>query len=226
MEIQSKDAPDYETARKLQMSHFLIMVCTVIFAFLWGGIPCGYIAVKLLKGEDIRKHGSGNIGATNARRVLGMRWFFGVLLLDALKGALPVLLTGMAPGFGGFERVIVAASTIGGSLFSPWLGFKGGKGIGISLGALLVLAPLPMLASLAAFVIALFALNYISIASLIAAIVFPAAIFAIESIRGIKHDAILLSFAILLVFALILMHRSNIARLANKTEPKFFNREK
>jgi acyl phosphate:glycerol-3-phosphate acyltransferase len=208
------------------MSHFLITIGFMAFAFLWGGIPTGYIAVKLLKGEDIRNYGSGNIGATNVRRVLGTAWFFGVLLLDAFKGASPMLIAWLIPDFAGFERVLVAASTIGGNLFSPWLGFKGGKGIGTGLGVLLVLAPVPMLASLVAFVIVLFALNYVSIASLIAAGVFPSAIFILESIRGVKHDAIFLSFAIILAFALIIMHRANLLRVAKGTEPKFFNKNR
>jgi glycerol-3-phosphate acyltransferase PlsY len=207
------------------MSYYLITIGFMVFAFLWGGIPTGYIVVKALKGEDVRNHGSGNIGATNVRRVLGTAWFFGVLLLDSSKGALPILLSCLIPDFAGSERVLMAASTIGGNIFSPWLGFKGGKGIGTGLGVLLVLAPIPMLASLVVFVIVLFALNYVSIASLIAAVVFPAAIFILESIRGVKHDAILLSFAIILVFALILMHRANISRVANGTESKFFNRK-
>jgi acyl phosphate:glycerol-3-phosphate acyltransferase len=208
------------------MFHYLIIIVFMIFAFFWGGIPTGYIVVKLLKREDVRKHGSGNIGATNVRRVLGTAWFFGVLLLDALKGAVPVLLTWLIADRAGYEQVIVAASAIGGNLFSPWLGFKGGKGIGTSLGVLLVLAPIPMLASLVAFMIVLFALNYVSIASLIAAVVFPAAIFILESIRGVKHDTILLSFAIILAFALIAIHRANISRVANGTESKFFAHRK
>jgi acyl phosphate:glycerol-3-phosphate acyltransferase len=208
------------------MSHLPITIGLMVFAFLWGGIPTGYIVVKLLKGEDVRNYGSGNIGATNVRRVLGMRWFFGVLLFDAFKGSMPIFATWMIQDFGGLERVVVAALTIGGSLFSPWLGFRGGKGIGTSLGVLLVFAPVPMLVSLIAFLIVLFALNYVSIASLIAAVVFPAAIFVLESIRGVKHDTILLSFAIILAFALIIMHRANISRVAHGTESKFFNKKR
>jgi glycerol-3-phosphate acyltransferase PlsY len=153
-------------------------------------------------------------------------WFFGVLALDAFKGALPMLAAGRISDGSGFERVILAAAVIGGSLFSPWLGFKGGKGIGTSLGVLAVLAPLPVLASLAVFVILLLTINYVSAASIIAAIVFPIAIFTGESVRGIKHDAVLLLFAIVLAIALIAVHRANISRLASGTEHKFFARKK
>jgi acyl phosphate:glycerol-3-phosphate acyltransferase len=139
---------------------------------------------------------------------------------------LPILLTSAIPDCSGFERVVVATSAIGGSLFSPWLRFKGGKGIGTSLGAISVLAPIPMLASVVVFVIFLFAFNYVSMASLIAAAILPVSIFALEWIRGIKHDPVLLVFAVLVALSLIVMHRANILRLANGTEARFFNREK
>jgi glycerol-3-phosphate acyltransferase PlsY len=204
------------------MTHILIVAGMMIAAFLWGGIPTGYIVVKRLKGIDVRTQGSGNIGATNVRRILGTRWFFGVLFLDAFKGALPVLTALALPGFSGPERVIAAACTIAGNLFSPWLGFKGGKGIGTGLGVLLVLAPFPMLLSLVVFAVFLFALNYISLASLMAAIALPAAIFFVDRVRGIGHDRYLLAFSVLVALALIVMHRSNISRLVNGTEHKFF----
>jgi len=206
------------------MAHVLILIGFAACSFLWGGIPIGYIVVKLLKGTDVRTLGSGNIGATNVRRVLGTAWFFGVLALDAAKGALPVVLSLMF-GSDGFERVLIAAFTIGGNLFSPWLGFKGGKGIGTGLGALLILAPLPMAACLIVFVIVLLTLNYVSVASVIAACVFPIAIFAAESVKKVKHDTILLVFAIILALALAVMHRANMARLAGGTEHKFFTRD-
>jgi glycerol-3-phosphate acyltransferase PlsY len=208
------------------MTHFLFTVGFLTCSFIWGGIPTGYIVVKLLKGIDIRNHGSGNIGAANVRRVLGTPWFFGVLMLDAFKGALPMLLALLIFDFAALEKVIMAACVIGGSLFSPWLRFKGGKGIGTSLGVLFVLAPLPVLVSVVVFVSILFMFNYVSIASISSAIVFPIAIFVAESIRGIQHDTILLVFAILLACALVAMHRVNILKVANGTEHRFFVRKK
>jgi glycerol-3-phosphate acyltransferase PlsY len=208
------------------MTHVPITIGFLIFSFIWGGIPTGYIVVKILKGIDIRKHGSGNIGATNVRRVLGTPWFFGVLMLDAFKGALPMLLALLIFDFTGLEKVIVAAWVIGGSMFSPWLRLKGGKGIGTSLGALFVLAPFPVLVSVVVFVVILFMFNYVSIASISSAIVFPIAIFVAESMRGIRHDTILLVFAILLACALVAMHRVNISKVANGTEHRFFLRKK
>jgi len=206
------------------MTHVLIFIGFAACSFLWGGIPIGYIVVKLLKGTDLRTLGSGNIGATNVRRVLGTAWFFAVLALDAAKGAAPVLLSLMF-GFDGFARILIAASTIGGNLFSLWLGFKGGKGIGTGLGALLILAPFPMAACLIVFVIALLTLNYVSVASVIAASVFPIAIFAAESVKKVRHDTALLVFAVILALALAVVHRANLARFARGTENKFFIRE-
>ena len=204
------------------MIHVFAMFTFMLGAFLWGGIPVGYIVVKRLKGMDIRIHGSGNIGATNVRRVLGNGGFFAVLALDAVKGALPVLALGLRPGWDGPERILIAASTIAGNLFSPWLGLKGGKGISTSLGALLVLAPVPVLASILVFAVTLFVLNTMSIACLAGSIVLPIAIFAAESIRGIRHDTALLLFSAVLALALTVTERANIARVRSRTEPGFF----
>jgi acyl phosphate:glycerol-3-phosphate acyltransferase len=203
------------------MTHILIVILFLAGAFLWGGIPTGYIVVKQIKGIDIRNHGSGNIGATNVRRVLGMRWFCGVLFLDALKGAFPLIVLSLLPGFSGTEPVLVAAGTIGGNLFSPWLGFKGGKGIGTSLGALSILAPIPLLAAILVFALSLCVSNYISLSSILAAVVFPIALFSVESFRGIPHDKARFIFAIALAIAIIALHRGNIAKLVHGTENKF-----
>jgi glycerol-3-phosphate acyltransferase PlsY len=204
------------------MTHILVTFAFMLGAFLWGGIPVGYIGVKRLKGIDIRSYGSGNIGATNVRRVLGNGGFFAVLALDAVKGALPVLALGLSPGLDGPERILIAASTIAGNLFSPWLGLKGGKGISTSLGALLALAPVPVLASTLVFAATLLVLNYMSIACLAGSIVLPIAIFTAESIRGIRHDTALLLFSVVLASALAVTERANIARVRRGTEPGFF----
>jgi glycerol-3-phosphate acyltransferase PlsY len=204
----------------------MILIGFILFGYLWGGIPTGYIIVKLIKREDIRKIGSGNIGATNVRRIMGTRWFFITLLLDAFKGALPILLAMLVPGFSSFEKILVAVFVMGGNLFCPWLGFKGGKGIGTGVGVVISLAPVPALASIVTFVIFLFALNYVSFASLTAAVIFPVAILASDAVKGERHDPFLLGFAIILALALIIMHRTNIARLIKGTESKFFARAK
>ena len=209
---------------KAAMLHILIALGSMVLAFLWGGIPVGYIIVQQIKSVDFRKYGSGNIGATNVRRILGSGWFFGVLTLDAVKGALPVLITGFIPGFDSLEIILVAASTIGGNLFSPWLGFKGGKGVSTSIGVFFVLAPLPVIASIVVFSVALLTLNYMSLACIAGAIAFPFAIFSAESIRGIGHNQYLLLFSIVVAITLTAMERANIARVFSRTEPKFFTR--
>jgi glycerol-3-phosphate acyltransferase PlsY len=187
------------------MTPILIFLGFLVCAFMWGGIPAG-----------------GNIGATNVRRILGTRWFFGVLFLDAFKGAMPMFIALQILHFSNLERVIVAACVISGYLFSPWLGFKGGKGIGTSLGVLAVLAPIPLLVSIIVFAIILFASNYVSLASILAAIVFPIAIFLAELIRGVHHNLHLLVFSAVLTMAIIALHRSNLSKIADGTEHKFF----
>jgi acyl phosphate:glycerol-3-phosphate acyltransferase len=120
----------------------------------------------------------------------------------------------------------VAVAILGGNLFSPWLKFRGGKGIGTGLGVVSILAPLAMLLVVVVFVIVLFVSNYVSVASIAAAIVLPIGIFSVEAIKGIPHDRMLLAFAVLLAVAIVAMHKTNLSRIVRGTESKFFSRDK
>ena len=153
----------------------------IIAAFLAGSIPFGLLIARA-KGVDIRKHGSGNIGATNVGRVLGRRYFFLCFALDLLKGLLPTLAMGAALGaLGAFTMSMhdaawwlgAAVASILGHVFCPWLGFKGGKGVATGLGALLGVFPLLSVAGGVATVVWILAMllwRYVSLASIIAAI--------------------------------------------------------
>ena len=115
-------------------------------SYLAGSVPFGLLVAKVFTGTDIRKVGSGNIGATNVARTLGAKWGVLVLLLDALKGLLPVLLIPplfVSPESPAFDhaRVLSGVATILGHMFPLWLGFRGGKGVATSLGVILVLGP-------------------------------------------------------------------------------------
>src|SRR5574344_2697580 len=118
------------------------LVIAVIVAYLIGSIPTGYLVVKAFNGEDIRKIGSGSTGATNVKRVMGKKWFFIVLLLDAFKGALPVL---FAQGFAthyisiGLIPVVAAFAVILGHSKSVFLKFSGGKSVASGVGTILAL---------------------------------------------------------------------------------------
>ena len=120
----------------------IITMLVILLSYLIGSIPTGYIVVKLKTGQDIREVGSGSIGATNVKRVLGKGWFFGVLLLDALKGALPVILAslyaGKCEGIGLFP-VLAAVAVIIGHSKPIFLQFKGGKSVASGVGTILAL---------------------------------------------------------------------------------------
>lgn len=146
--------------------------------FLAGSIPFGFFIGKA-KGIDIRKLGSGNIGATNLGRLLGRRYFFLCFTLDVLKGLLPTLLAGYLLRFGAegvWFWLLCAVAPVLGHVFCPWLGFKGGKGVATGLGAVVAVYPVLTFAAAGAFVIWAItagASRYISLASIVAAASLP-----------------------------------------------------
>jgi len=152
-----------------------LTVC--ILAYLVGSIPWGFLIGKL-KGIDIRSHGSGNIGATNVRRVLGRPLGTLCFLLDLLKGLLPVVLIGallgpallVPPDLG---RALAAGAAVSGHVWPVWLGFKGGKGVSTTLGALVAVSWLAVLMGVVAWVVAFFLTRYVSVASLVSANLLP-----------------------------------------------------
>lgn len=176
----------------------------VIGAFLTGAIPFGVLIARAL-GTDIQAHGSGNIGATNVTRVLGPLPGALVLVLDAAKGAGP---TALALAATGDPWVVIAtgAATILGHCFSPFLGFKGGKGVATSLGVFLVLAPQLVLISIAVFVVFLRATRVPALGSLAAS----AALSGLLLARGESYSATL---AVGVTILLVYTHRSNLAKL-------------
>jgi len=198
-------------------------------SYLIGSIPFGYLAGRLC-GIDIRTKGSGNIGATNALRVLGKKWGYSVFLLDFLKAWLPVKL---ALGWG-IALMVHPASAPGalaglcallGHSFPIWLGFKGGKGIASSAGVMVGLFSLAVfLVCLGMWLLLFTVTRYVSIASIVAAISLPAAV----GILVLLHRADWLGFTVSVVMAALAIwrHRSNIVRLRAGTEPRFERKKK
>lgn len=199
------------------------IVCLIV-AFLSGSIPFGYFAGKL-KGLDIRQHGSGNIGATNVIRVCGKGIGIPVFILDMLKGLLPTLLPASMLG-ASVSADLLSIATVGagfaailGHMFTPWLAFKGGKGVATAAGVLLGIAPVPMLVALAAWMVFFFATKYVSLASIAAAVAVPATM-AVQMLRAGHVDAVLFGFGLVLGALVIVRHRANIQRLIAGTENK------
>ncbi len=207
------------------MSPFAVLILSLLTAYVSGATPFGYLAGKL-KGIDIRQHGSGNIGATNAIRVLGKGIGIPVFILDLLKGLLPVLLAknwlGQTPGAESWislGAVLTALAAVLGHMFTFWLGFKGGKGVATTGGVLLGIAPLAMLGGLGVWLLVFFSLRYVSLASMMAGVGVVLSL-VISMSRSGDWDWVLLGFGLLVMILVIVRHRSNIRRLLDGTEPK------
>ena len=136
----------------------LAEISSLLVGAAFGSIPFGYIAGRL-KRIDIRRHGSGNIGFTNVQRTMGWAWAVPVLLLDVAKGLVP---TALARGFG-LVPPLVGIGAVLGHVFSPWLGFKGGKGVATTIGVAALLCPRSLLVGLRVYLVALAATGIISV---------------------------------------------------------------
>lgn len=194
---------------------YLIGLITAIVAYLIGSIPTGYLIVKAKTNQDIRTIGSGSTGATNVKRVLGKKWFFIVMLLDAIKGALPVVLAKyLTDDIYGIYAVIAAIFVIIGHSKPIFLQFKGGKSVASGVGTILALNPLVGLCIAVIWSVITYISKYVSLGSIIALIVSPFLMYFFKNPIGyIVYCAIA---AIYIVY----LHRENISRLLKGTENK------
>jgi len=197
----------------------LSYLLTVLGAYLLGSIPTGFLAAKA-KGIDIRSVGSGNIGATNAMRVLGKPAGITVLLLDAAKGFLAVCLaTGLARHGGQTDetiatlRVLAGIGAVLGHNYTCWLKFKGGKGIATTAGVYLALAPWALLAALVFFLLTVVTTRYVSLGSIFGAVALPAFVWVLH-----PHELLLGIVTTALGLLAIYKHKGNIQRLRAGTE--------
>jgi acyl phosphate:glycerol-3-phosphate acyltransferase len=196
--------------------------------YLFGSIPFGYLLVLLVRKEDIREKGSGNIGATNVIRSgakgLGALTF----LLDALKGFFAVILCELAAGRAGLApRVcanvvaLAALFAILGHIYTVWLGFKGGKGVATAFGVFLALAPWAALAALGVFVLIFAVSRYVSLGSILSAAAFPAFALLIPDALRIPRTPWVTAMLFLVPLIVIVKHHQNIARLMSGREYRF-----
>ena len=196
---------------------FLQLGLTLLVAYIIGSIPTGYLIVKTKTGDDIRTIGSGSTGATNVKRVLGKKWFFIVLLLDAFKGALPVILATLFVTVGkniGLAPVIAAVSVIIGHSKSCFLGFKGGKSVASGVGTILALNFLVGVIIAVIWGTITYTTKYVSVGSIIALLISPVLMFLFKApIAYVCYCAI---GAIYIVY----LHRENIKRLIAGNENK------
>ncbi len=190
----------------------------VPLAVFIGATPFGFLVGKL-KGIDIREHGSGNIGSTNILRTLGKPVGIVVLILDVLKGLVPVLIAKMISD-NSILHIATAMAAILGHNYTFWLKFKGGKGIATTAGSMLLLITIPLALSLAAWLVVLQISRYVSLASIVAALVIPVVI-AIQNLISGDWDIPIFVFGLFLCFMALWRHRSNIVRLRQGDEPRF-----
>ncbi|MDQ7779569.1 MAG: glycerol-3-phosphate 1-O-acyltransferase PlsY [Planctomycetota bacterium] len=211
------------------MGHgLLIALVCILSSLLLGSIPFGYVVARLVKGIDIRKHGSGNIGATNVGRVVGRPFGILVFLLDGAKGFFPAFLAASGPIRLGLEGqtelmailpLLCGAACVVGHMWPVFLKFKGGKGVATALGVFLAVATVPALIAFGVWGAVLAIGRYVSVASITAAVALPVA-FALLRGASTPDDRNTLAFCGLAAAAMILKHRGNIGRLLKGTEPR------
>lgn len=200
----------------------MIGVVGLAMAYVVGSFPSAYIAGRMLKGIDLRTFGSGNLGTTNVYREIGLGPAIVVLLVDAAKGALPVVVLPALLGVGftgtnssAWWAIAFGVAAIAGHakpIFLLWNG--GGKGVATAAGVFLALTPMPALAALAAFVAIVAFTRFVSLASMIAVLTLP----ALEWFDGGASPVFLASIAVALF--VVWAHRTNLVRLRSGTEPR------
>jgi acyl phosphate:glycerol-3-phosphate acyltransferase len=191
-----------------------------VAAYLLGSIPFGLLLSRLFGGGDVRKSGSGNIGATNVARVAGPMPGILTLLFDVSKGAAAVWLAGRVSDESALWMMIAALAALLGHCFPIWLKFRGGKGVATAAGAFLVLCPPALLGAVILFMLVVFFWRYVSLASISAAASMPLLIYFLWA----PHHAppLIVTFGALAAAAIIVYkHDANIQRLLQGEEPKF-----
>lgn len=190
-----------------------------VASYLLGAIPTSYLVVRAVKGVDLRTVGSGNLGATNLYRQLGWAYAIPVGLFDLLKGTIPVLVFAPRAGASGALALAMGATAVLGHVYSVFVGFKGGKGVATAAGVVLGLAPWALLAAFVAWALVLGLTGYVSLGSILGALVFPA-------VAWLAHPGQrpFIWFHVALALAIVVLHRSNIRRLVAGTENRFGRR--
>jgi glycerol-3-phosphate acyltransferase PlsY len=196
-----------------------MVLLAIVAGFLLGSIPFAYLVPKLARGIDIRKRGSGNPGFTNVYRAVGPGLGTIVLVADIGKGVLAALVGRWLAGENG--AVSGGFAGIAGHVWSPFLGFRGGKGVATAAGVFFTILPLEAGISLAVFLLAVGTSRFISLGSVAAAVTLPLAVFALDRFRGEPTRRLHLLFTIPVALLILWRHRANIGRLLTGTESRF-----
>lgn len=190
-------------------------ISLLVVSYLLGAIPTSYLVGKWVRGIDLRREGSGNLGATNAFRVMGWKLALPVLVFDLFKGWFPAYYFPGLAGVGQEWALAFGAVAIIGHVFSIYVRFRGGKGVATSAGVFLAVAPVAALAGLLVWGAVVAATRIVSLASIVAAVVVPVVVWAEQGIGAVFWLA--LGLAAFVIYA----HRANIRRLLAGTEHRF-----
>jgi len=206
----------------------IALLSVALVSYVIGSIPSGYIAGRIA-GVDIRKVGSGNIGATNVTRSLGKKFGYPVFAADFSKGLLSVLIAsrvGLRPDTAqsvAILEIVAAVCCVLGNAFPVWLGFRGGKGVAVSAGLLFALMPWAGVIAILMWVVLFYLTRDVSLASIIAALMLPVTVAVLLHFRWMTEWSFLYVSIVLTAFV-IFRHRSNISRLLQGTEQRFQKR--
>lgn len=192
----------------------------LVAAYALGATPTAYLAGRLARGIDLRVHGSRNLGATNVYRVLGWGWAIPVALVDIAKGAIPVAIFAPLAGGGAWGAVAMGIAAVLGHIFSPYVAFKGGKGVATAAGMFLALAPVAVAIALPMWGACLWGTGYVSLSSIITAGGFPVLVYLTR-----PGEPATLIASVALAALIIFSHRANIRRLMAGTENRFRTRK-
>ncbi len=204
-----------------------------LIAFLTGGIPFGYLVGRLVLKDDIRNHGSGNIGATNVGRVIGWKWGIFVLILDAIKGLVPTLSAKLYLQSQSMEADSVLTSTILtgicaiiGHMYPVWLKLRGGKGVATALGVVLVISPIASAVALGLFLAVVATTRIVAMASIVASLGFATTQLVMLGKSALEVQKLPLTlFSIVVPGLIIWRHRSNIARMWKGKENRIASKD-
>lgn len=193
----------------------MMLIVMIMISFFMGAIPCGYIIVKNKMGIDIRKEGSGNIGSTNVKRIAGKKIAALVQFLDITKSLIPVTIALILFGQDNLEKVcVISIATVLGHIYSPFLKFKGGKGVNSMLGGFFPICPIPVLISVLTHIMLKSFTDIVAIRSIILSVVIPFS----ALLLGYNNVVVLSSLfvAVIIVFA----HRGNIKEIIERYNKK------
>ena len=201
----------------------LIKIAVVaVSSYLIGSIPSSFIMGRLVRGVDLREHGSGNLGAANTFRVLGPKAAVPVLLFDIGKGFIAVWFLSKIGDGNIWFTMLAAVTVVLGHNYSIFLSFSGGKGVGTTAGAFLALAPQALIICISIWIIMLLITRIVSLASMIAALLLPVSVLLSDRLFGTETHFLILVLSILVALLVIYKHRPNIRRLREGSEKRIF----